>query len=240
MKYHEMLFVPSPVPVPPASEKRVPDHLIVANPLEGVDPRVFTDCLLPVRPWADPLIDTLGFDPRSAYVEQFWLSILGPSTTWLLRRVASGFDTSPQGFDLPLCDTAREIGLGEKCGRHSPFVRAIARACQFDIARPARGGIEVRRRLPPLTRRQVLRLPDGLRAAHDRWQAARAGARGEAATVRCARGLALSMFELDPDVSAVEQRLVSWSVHPAVAHDAAVWALERHVAASRALESAGA
>ncbi len=164
--------------------------------------------------------------------------MLGPSTTWLLRRVAAGFDRSPDGFELPLCDTAREIGLGDKCGRHSPFVRAIARACQFEMARPARGGVEVRRKLPPLTRRQVLRLPDGLREAHERWQSARAGARGEAALVRTARSLALSMLELDPDSSAVEQRLVSWRVHPAVAHDAAVWALERHAAASRALETA--
>jgi len=218
----------------------VPDHLTVANPLEGVDPRVFTDSVLPVRPWADPLIDTLGFDPRSAYVEQFWLSILGPSTTWLLRRVAASFDLAPDGFDLSLADTAREIGLGDKCGRHSPFIRAVARACQFEMARPAGGGIEVRRRIPPLTRRQVLRLPDDLRAAHERWQAARLGARGDESTLRSARSLAMSLFELDPDTSGVEQRLVSWRVHPAVAHDAAVWALERHAAAARALQAAGA
>jgi len=217
----------------------VPDHLTVANPLEGVDPRVFTDSLLPIRPWADALIDTLGFDPRSAYVERFWLSVLGPSTTWLLRRVAAGFDRSPEGFDLSLADTAREIGLGDRCGRHSPFVRAIARCCQFEMARSAGHGIEVRRRVPPLTRRQVLRLPDALRREHEAWQAAQIGARGEAAMVRSARNLALTMLELDPDASAVEQRLATWRVHPVVARDAAVWALERHAAASRALEAAG-
>ncbi len=215
------------------------DHLTVANPLEGVDPRIFTDSVLPVRPWADPLIDTLGFDPRSAYVEQFWLSVLGPSTTWLLRRVAAGFDRSPDGFDLVLADTAREIGLGDKCGRHSPFVRAIARCCQFEMARAAGRGIEVRRKLPPLTRRQVVRLPDGLRQAHEAWQAAQVGGRNEEATRRSARSVALSLLELDPDASAVEQRLLSWRVHPAVAHDAAVWALERHAAASRALDATG-
>jgi hypothetical protein len=37
--------------------------------------------ILPVRPWPDPVIDALGHDPRSAYVERFWLGILGPSTT---------------------------------------------------------------------------------------------------------------------------------------------------------------
>ncbi len=41
--------------------------------------------ILPVRPWPDGVIDALGHDPRSLYVERFWLGILGPSTTWLLR-----------------------------------------------------------------------------------------------------------------------------------------------------------
>jgi hypothetical protein len=213
----------------------VPDHLTLANPLEGVDPRVFTASLLPIRPWVDPLIDNLGFDPRSAYVERFWLSILGPSTTWLLRRVASAFDRSPEGFDLPLADTAKEIGLGDKCGRHSPFVRAIARCCQFEMARPAKGGLEVRRKLAPLNRRQVQRLPEGLHHAHDAWQAAQLGLRAQESVRRSARSLALTMLEIDPDTSAIEQRLTSWRIHPAVAHDAAIWALERHAAASRAL-----
>ena len=36
---------------------------------------------LQIRPWPDPVIDTVGHDPRSHYVEEFWLGILGPSTT---------------------------------------------------------------------------------------------------------------------------------------------------------------
>ncbi len=35
---------------------------------------------LHIRPWPDPVIDRLGHDPRSAYVERFWLGVLGPST----------------------------------------------------------------------------------------------------------------------------------------------------------------
>src|SRR5580700_3965447 len=89
--------------------------------LPSVPPALFEAPTLPVRPWVDEVIDTLGFDPRSAYVERFWLPILGPSTTWLLRRVATGFDRSSGGFALPLADTARELGLGDKGGRHSPF-----------------------------------------------------------------------------------------------------------------------
>ena len=31
---------------------------------------------LRVEPWPDPVIDELGHDPRSAYVETFWLPVL--------------------------------------------------------------------------------------------------------------------------------------------------------------------
>jgi hypothetical protein len=34
-----------------------------------------------IRPWPDEVIDAVGHDPRSAYVERFWLGVLGPSTT---------------------------------------------------------------------------------------------------------------------------------------------------------------
>src|SRR5690349_17318456 len=59
-----------------------------------------------VLPWPDPVVDAVGHDPRSPYVEHFWLGILGPSTTWLLRRMAAQFDTQPDGFELDLHETA--------------------------------------------------------------------------------------------------------------------------------------
>jgi len=127
---------------------------------------------LPLRPWVDDLVDALGHDPRSLYVERFWLGTLGPSTTWLLRRIAAGFEQHPTGFPLPLAETAREIGLGDKGGRHSPSMRALVRCCQFDVARPVGPVLEVRRKLAPLNRRQIARLPDRLRASHEAWQRA--------------------------------------------------------------------
>jgi hypothetical protein len=36
-----------------------------------------------IKPWNDPIVDTLGHDPRSRYVESFWLPTLGPSTLQL-------------------------------------------------------------------------------------------------------------------------------------------------------------
>jgi hypothetical protein len=48
----------------------------------------FTSDTLLIRPWPDEVIDALGFDPRSPYVETYWLGILGPSTTWSLYAAA--------------------------------------------------------------------------------------------------------------------------------------------------------
>ena len=39
-----------------------------------------------IRPWLDPVVDDDGFDPRSRYVEVFWLGVLGPPTIHFLRR----------------------------------------------------------------------------------------------------------------------------------------------------------
>ena len=204
----------------------------------AVPPALFSSPTLALRPWADEVIDTLGFDPRSSYVERFWLPILGPSTTWLLRRVARAFDRAPEGFDLPLADTARELGLGDKGGRHSPFLRALFRSCQFDMARVVESTLEVRRRLPPLNRRQLQRLPEALASEHRAWQEAQLRLPPGQATRRRAQALALTLLEIDPDVSAVEQRLTSWSLHPAVAHDAIRWAWDRHAAAAAAAGAA--
>jgi hypothetical protein len=35
---------------------------------------------LTILPWPDPLLDTIGHDPRSLYAETFWLPVLGPTT----------------------------------------------------------------------------------------------------------------------------------------------------------------
>src|SRR5215210_2254788 len=96
-------------------------------------PDLSTD-VLTIRPWPDEVIDVLGHDPRSAYVERFWLGVLGPSAIWLLRRLAAGLEASPAGFALPLTDTARAIGIGGT-GPSSSFARTIGRVCQFDLAR---------------------------------------------------------------------------------------------------------
>ncbi len=95
----------------------------------------------------------------------------GPSTTWLLRRLAAGFEYSPEGFDLDLAETARSLGLGDRSGRHSPFVRSINRTVQFGLAQiSGPEELSARRRLPPLNRAQLCRLSPALQARHTAWR----------------------------------------------------------------------
>ncbi|HEY4400579.1 MAG TPA: hypothetical protein VGO38_00985, partial [Acidimicrobiia bacterium] len=78
---------------------------------------------LTITPWPDPLLDTLGHDPRSLYVETFWLPTLGPTAVLLLRHLATRFDESPSGVELPVADTSQALGLGQRDGNSSPIVR---------------------------------------------------------------------------------------------------------------------
>lgn len=185
--------------------------------------------MLTIRPWPDPVIDALGHDPRAAYVELFWLGILGPSTTWLIRRIAAGFEAEPAGFELDLRTTAQALGLGGRSGRQSPFVRALGRLCQFDLAEARPGGVlAVRRKVPPLTRRQVQHLPPPLQEAHQQWQDDQLRTPAAEQVRRRCRRLALSLFELGEDVEATERQLMRWKFHPALCRESAAWAWEHH------------
>jgi hypothetical protein len=127
---------------------------------------------LVVRAWWDPELATKGFDPRGAYVERYWLGVIGPSALLLIRRFARGLEEHPGGFRADLADTARALGLGAGTGKQSPIVRTIDRACLFGTMRRAGPDeLEVRTHLPRLSRRQLERLPEVVRRSHDSWLA---------------------------------------------------------------------
>ena len=200
-------------------------------PLPALDLTLPTD-RIHVTAWPDPVIDRLGHDPRSAYAESFWLPIIGPSTYLLLRRLATGLDEHPDGFDLGLLDGASALGLGTRGGRNAPFIRAIARSIQFKLCRYDHETLAVRRRLAPLTRHQAARLTASLRDRHDAWRDAEAARPGPEEQRRRARRLALSLAELGETDEAIEQQLHRWRLHPALAHEALRWARERQQAAA--------
>ncbi len=121
------------------------------------------------QPWAIPAEREVGHDPRSAYVEHFWLSTLGPSATWIIRRLADHLDAEPDGFTLDLNDLAQSLGLSNAKGADSPFGRALQRCAMFNLLRPTRNGYDVKRRIPDLTTRQLDRMNERLRRDHDEW-----------------------------------------------------------------------
>ncbi len=133
-------------------------------PSGGPPPRII------VHPWSGPEARGPAHELRSEYVERFWLGVLGPSVTLLLRRLARGFDHHPGGYVIDVADTARAIGLGSSTARNSPMNRTLERACMFStMRRTAHDRYEVRRELPRLNARQLARLPTVVRGAHDHW-----------------------------------------------------------------------
>ena len=137
-----------------------------ARPVDPPLPR-----LVQVVPWDDPVVDRRGHDPRSAYVEQFWLSVLGPTATWLLRRLVAGFDHHPAGYELVVADAARGLGLSVSKGMASPFAKALQRCVMFGVVNRLSERWIVRRRVPPISQRHLLRLPPALQRAHEQWTA---------------------------------------------------------------------
>lgn len=119
-----------------------------------------------VYPWTDAVIEHSGYPVRGDYVEQFWLGVLGPTATWLLRRLVAGFEYWPEGYELDLVETAQAIGTNYKPGHDSAFSRAIDRLVMFGLAQKYAGGLAVRTKVPELTARSLQRLPQYLREAH--------------------------------------------------------------------------
>ena len=188
-----------------------------------------------IVPWSDPVVDTLGHDPRSPYPERFWLPTLGPTALLLLRHIAHRFDRSPGGFTLDVAETSRCLGLGERQGRNSPMARSLGRIVQFDLAASDEDGtLAVRRFVPPINRRHIRRLPPSVQAEHEAWVRAQLSEPPLATARRNARRTALLLYGLGDGRSDVEHALGAAGFNPAVARDAAVWAWDELNCASGA------
>ncbi len=190
-----------------------------------------------LRAWRDELVERHGVDPRSDYVEQFWLPLLGPTSILLLRRLASELERSTtDACELALEPTARALGIGTRGGRNSPLVRTLTRCSQFrllDLRREV-GEVLARTRLPTLTRAQGARLPEPLREEHDAYLAHREGSRALAELRDRAQKMALTLLQMGEDPVAAERHLHHLRFHPAMARAAICWAVERHAAQAAA------
>lgn len=179
--------------------------------------------VLEIVAWTDPSFELHGHDPRSAYVERYWLGLLGPSTTWMLRRFARGLEECPGGFRIDLVETGRALGLGESMARSSTTHRSVLRACQFGAAyRVSQQRLAVRSHLPTLTRRQVARLPEALQRSHESWRVGSV----DAEELRRASAAAAGLRTVGESLGAVEDQLRRWGYAPPVAREAAKIAYE--------------
>jgi hypothetical protein len=122
-----------------------------------------------IQPWRDDLVEALGHDPRSRYAHQYWLPIVGPSALVAAHALVAGLEASPDGFEIDVLAFGRSLGLPGRAGPNARITRTLDRLTQFSLAayHPLRPPLyRVRLKWPPLTRRQVERLPEFLAAVH--------------------------------------------------------------------------
>lgn len=168
-----------------------------------------------IVPWPDPVLDERGHDPRSRYVEQFWLGVIGPTGIWLLRRIVARFDDEPHGYEVACTELAGELGLSVTKGTASPFAKALHRCVMFQAARPLGTGTpgwQVRRRLPTVPQRHLRRLPERIQEQHAAWDHKIGNDE-----VDRARRLAEAMVDAGDDHDLVEPQLLAVGVPPAAA-----------------------
>jgi len=131
------------------------------------------EAIIHIVPWKDSFVEQDGYAIDDPYIEMFWLPILGPTATWLVRRLAGGLQHQPDGYTVDMVDLARGIGVSYTPGRHNPFARALSRCTMFgaaqQIAVQPHRTIAVRSVLPQLPARHLSRLPLPLRIAHHDW-----------------------------------------------------------------------
>ncbi len=189
-----------------------------------------------VEPWNELCRDSSrGHHPRSPYVELFWLGVLGPSATWLIRRLALRLEEAPEGVLVNTAEVAGEIGLGGRQALMTAFERAFERCCRFGLMQRGRHNtLFVRTRFPNLTARMAERLPPRLRLLHDVWRRQGGSDPPEVDTLARARRLAMALLACGDEPESVERQLHTWQFHPAVAFEAARWATEKHTRAQAA------
>jgi hypothetical protein len=118
---------------------------------------------LQLVPWVasvDPTTDHLSTGPE---VERYWLPVLGPTSTVILRNLGARLAASPEGCRVGMADLARRVGLGTRATRNSPAARAIDRLCYFGIANRQGGVLALRTLVPPVPAYLSQRLPRDLR-----------------------------------------------------------------------------
>ena len=117
----------------------------------------------------DAQVRRIGFALSDPYVEQCWSAVIGPSSTLLLRRLPTLWIARVPA-EIDAGGLSRSLGLGAGAGARSRLAATLERLVNFGLARPAPDGdgLDVYRQVPPLTQRQLARLPEWTRDAEER------------------------------------------------------------------------
>ncbi len=181
---------------------------------------------LRISPLIDPRQDYRYYDPRSAYVERFWMSVLGPSSVWFLRLTArelaaAGPASSDVSVVFELSVLARRLGLGHKGGRNSALMRTIERTCLFGMAnRLDASTLEVRAAIPPLPEHLYTQLPHNLRDEVQAWSRTHQVHEIDDAEVRM---LAKCFLDMGHGLHETAEKLIALNIDVARAQRATAW-----------------
>jgi hypothetical protein len=129
-----------------------------------------------LRAWPDDVVARLGWPVHSAYTECCLTTVLGPTSTLLLRQLVfellTGEAQGPHPVNLE--EIGRSLGLGAGTSPSSKLGRALTRLGQFGYLKPFGGalpGYWVRTHVAPLSGRQLTRGGPRVRQLHDQLMA---------------------------------------------------------------------
>ena len=123
---------------------------------------------LQVEVLRDPVVETLGHQPHSAYSRRYYLPLIGPSSLLCAELLTAGLTHQPDGYEVDLAFLGAALGLPGRGGRSSTVARTLRRLARFGLARhhPGHALYRVRLAWPPLTGRQLAHLPPLLAELH--------------------------------------------------------------------------
>jgi hypothetical protein len=170
------------------------------HPATSTQPSTDSEELLQFDPWHDPHFDRWGVEPRSPYVERFWVPVLGPSAFVLARNITAVFASHHGSYNI---DTETQAALiGTSPGQ---LRRIVERLVQFGLAkRIVTDHIAIRTSWPAIGNGALRQLPEPLRQAHGDWMLLTDTLDPEGASARrwwrytiTAHGTGVSPVELD-------------------------------------------
>lgn len=118
-------------------------------------------------PHPDARVRRVGWPLTHPYLEQCWVSVLGPTSVLVLRRLAM-LTHDDRVISIPLDELAVSLGLGSGTGRHAAINRTLERIVAFRFATwMTAHDLAIFQQMPVLANHQLSRAPRLTRELHD-------------------------------------------------------------------------